>query len=251
MKIGGRSGHNPYATGASGRVDEVKEDQKIFAASMNYLKTKHEFVNCYPGNMPGVDTELMWGINKANANGVTLFYSVHLNKAYDDYDGAIGTEIWLHPMADRATQNTADRILKNFEQLGFKNRGIKFSNELAELNSTNMNAMIIECFFCEASVDVSLYQKHGANALGFAIANGIDPSIQLGKEDEDMFNTIVLYFGDMDAYAAIYVAQKNQCPMMKVSDFNEQKLKAKRIIQIGGKPNTNRYDSLKEAAKLV
>lgn len=251
MKIGGRSGHNPYAAGAAGRVDEVKEDQRIFAASMKYLQTKHEFVNCYPGNMPGVDTELMWGINKANSSGIALFYSVHLNKAYDDYDGTIGAEIWLHPMADRATQNTADRILKNFENLGFKNRGVKFSNELAELNSTNMNAMIIECFFCEASGDVALYQKHGADALGFAIANGIDPSIQKGKEEDDMFNTLVLYFGDMDAYAAIYVAQKNQCPMMKVSDFNEQKLKAKRIIQIGGKPNTNRYDSLKEAAKLV
>ncbi|WP_051540264.1 GH25 family lysozyme [Clostridium ihumii] len=70
------------------------------------------------------------------------------------------------------------------------------------------------------------------------------------KEVYDM-KTIVLYFGDMDANAAIYVAQKNQCPMMKKSDFDISGLKAEKIIQIGGRPGTGRNDSLKDAAKLV
>ncbi|MGG7163802.1 GH25 family lysozyme [Clostridium ihumii] len=70
------------------------------------------------------------------------------------------------------------------------------------------------------------------------------------KEVYDM-KIIVLYFGDMDANAAIYVAQKNKCPMMKKSDFDVSGLKAEKIIQIGGRPGTNRDDSLKDAAKLV
>ncbi|WP_051539814.1 GH25 family lysozyme [Clostridium ihumii] len=70
------------------------------------------------------------------------------------------------------------------------------------------------------------------------------------KEVYDM-KTIVLYFGDMDANAAIYVAQKNQCPMMKKSDFDISGLKAEKIIQIGGKAGSTRYDSLKGAGKLV
>ncbi|WP_051539936.1 GH25 family lysozyme [Clostridium ihumii] len=70
------------------------------------------------------------------------------------------------------------------------------------------------------------------------------------KEVYDM-KTIVLYFGDMDANAAIYVAQKKKCPMMKKSDFDISGLKAEKTIQIGGRPGTNRDDSLKDAAKLV
>ena len=70
------------------------------------------------------------------------------------------------------------------------------------------------------------------------------------KEVYDM-KIIVLYFGDMDANAAIYVAQKNQCPMMKKSDFESSGLKADKIITIGGRPGTGRNDSLKDAAKLV
>ncbi|GAA0124784.1 hypothetical protein UT300019_06860 [Clostridium sp. CTA-19] len=54
----------------------------------------------------------------------------------------------MHPLASILTKDKANSILKNLEQLGFTNCGIKYYNELAELNSTNMEAMIIECFFC-------------------------------------------------------------------------------------------------------
>lgn len=252
MKIAGRSGHNPLAKGAVGIVDETTEDRKIFLASKKYLQeVGNEFIECYPGNMNGISTELMWGINKANNSGASLFYSVHLNKAYNSYDGAIGSEIWLHPIASKTTIKKANNILKNLESLGFKNRGIKYSRDLAELNSTAMEAMIIESFFCEAIGDVNLYKKVGADALGFAIANGIDSRVKKNNEVKVDMKTIVLYFGDMDANAAIYVAQKNQCPMMKKSDFDVSGLKAEKIIQIGGKAGSTRYDSLKDAGKLV
>ena len=251
MKIGGRSGHNPLATGACGIVDETTEDRKIFLSSKSYLEKLNTFIDCYHGNMSGVNTELMWGINKANANNVDLFYSVHLNKAYNNYDGSIGAEIWLHPLAILGTRNKANAILNNLNKLGFINRGIKYSSELAELNSTNMEAMIIECFFCEATGDVNLYKKVGANALGFTIANSIDSRVKKNNEVKVDMKTIVLYFGDMDANAAIYVAQKNKCPMMKKNDFDVSGLKAEKIIQIGGRPGSIRYDSLKDAGNLV
>ena len=249
MKIGCRNGHNVNAVGAIGIVSEVVEDTKIFQASKTYLEKYNTIVDC-SNEIADVDTELMYGINKANANNVDLFYSVHLNKAYDNYNGSIGAEIWVHPCASQDTKYKANAILKNLNKLGFINRGIKYSDGLAELNSTNMEAMIIECFFCEATGDVELYKKHGADKIGLAIANGIDSRVKNNKEVYDM-KTIVLYFGDMDANAAIYVAQKNQCPMMKKSDFDISGLKAEKIIQIGGRPGSTRYDSLKDAGKLV
>ena len=36
-----------------------------------------------------------------------------------------------------------------------------------------MNSIIVECFFVEATEDVALYKKLGADALGKAIAEGI------------------------------------------------------------------------------
>lgn len=70
------------------------------------------------------------------------------------------------------------------------------------------------------------------------------------KEDFDM-DKVILYFGPLDALSAVLVSQKHQCPMMLKKDFEDKKLKAKEIIIIGGKPGTDRYDSFKDAAKLV
>lgn len=231
MKIAGRSGHNPYASGSAALVDETVEDRKIFLASKKYLEKLNVFIDCYPGNMKGVEAELMWGINKANLSGAELFYSVHLNKAYDNYDGALGSEVWLNPKANESTRNRADRILKNLENLGFINRGIKYSSELAELNSTNMEAMIVECFFCEAVKDVELYKNLGADVIGFTIANGIDNRI---KEENFEVDNIVIYSSDGDRTAADLLALKLLCPVISKNVYESKKVYAKNIYVVGG-----------------
>ncbi|AJD30722.1 glycosyl hydrolase [Clostridium sporogenes] len=73
---------------------------------------------------------------------------------------------------------------------------------------------------------------------------------EVKKEEFDM-DKVVLYFGTLDALSAVLVSQKHQCPMMLKEDYDNKKVKAKEIIQIGGKPGTDRYDSFKDAAKLV
>lgn len=74
------------------------------------------------------------------------------------------------------------------------------------------------------------------------------------KEEYDM-NKIILYFGDMDALSALLISQKYGCPVMRESDFDNAKLKAKEIIKIGGPNGTatgvNRWDTFKAAGKLV
>lgn len=76
---------------------------------------------------------------------------------------------------------------------------------------------------------------------------GVKPT----QEEEFDMDKVVLYFGPLDALSAVLVSQKYQCPMMLKKDFEDKKLKAKEIIIIGGKPGTDRYDSFKDAAKLV
>ncbi|WP_080333647.1 GH25 family lysozyme [Clostridium botulinum] len=76
---------------------------------------------------------------------------------------------------------------------------------------------------------------------------GVKPT----QEEEFDMDKVVLYFGPLDALSAVLVSQKRQCPMMLKKDFEDKKLKAKEIIIIGGKPGTDRYDSFKDAAKLL
>lgn len=185
MIIAGRPGHNELCRGAKALLDEVIEDRKIFSASKRYLEASHTFIDCTPVPIASQSQDLAAGVNKANNNSADFFYSVHLNKAYNSYEGAIGAEIWLYPKASQETIDRANRILKNLEALGFKNRGIKYSqgeHRLYEIYSTNMEAMIIECFFLEATKDVEIYNRVGADAIGFAIASGIDPRIVKEKE---------------------------------------------------------------------
>ncbi|WP_051540067.1 GH25 family lysozyme [Clostridium ihumii] len=137
-----------------------------------------------------------------------------------------------------------------------KNEGIVTADVLNVRNKPNGN--IIGTLFNGAVIRIDkkvdtwysiFYGDHG----GYVSADFIKTEFakeNIKKEVYDM-KTIVLYFGDMDANAAIYVAQKNQCPMMKKSDFDVSGLKAEKIIQIGGKAGSTRYDSLKDAGKLV
>lgn len=167
-----RGGHNPLAKGSSGYVDEVTEDRKIYAAMIAYLKQAgHTVYNVTPPDMAGVNAELMYGINKANEySNVDLFVSVHLN-AYSD-PSANGSEVCIYPN-DSVTTTIGNRICKNFESLGFRNRGVKPRTDLGELNLTKMHSMIVECFFCTNQADVALYHKLGADRLGKAIAEAI------------------------------------------------------------------------------
>ena len=175
MKYAGRGGHNPLCEGANALVNEVIEDRKIFYASKKYLSISNPFIDVTPNPVAGQNNDLSYGIEIANDSKADIFYSVHLNKAYASFNGEIGCEIWLHDINSKLIPQ-ATRILKNLELLGFKNRGIKFASienkHLAELSQTTMPAMIIECFFIEATKDVQLYKKLGAEIIGKAIAEG-------------------------------------------------------------------------------
>ena len=252
MKIAVRGGHNFQAIGAVGLIDETTEDRKVKDSVIKYLQQLgHTVLDVTPGNM-GVNEDLSYGVAKANSWGAELFISIHFNKAYNSYNGAIGTETWVYSKNDNYNdEEYAQRIVDGIGALGFKNRGVKESQVLYELKNTKMPAVIVEVCFVEATEDVALYKKLGYDKIGKTIAEAIANKKIEVKVEYDM-NKLVCYFGDADAFAAVIVAQKNGCPMMKLSDYKASGLKAKEVIQIGGKANEKtRYETFKNAAKLV
>lgn len=246
MKIAVRGGHNPQATGCSALINELTENRKVKDSVIKYLKQLgHTVLDVTPGPCD-VNTDLSYGVNRANEWGAELFISIHFNKAYNSYDGELGSEVCVYSKFD-----IAQRVVDKLGTLGFKNRGQKIRPELYELCNTTMPAMIVEVCFVEATKDIALYKKLGSDNVGKVIVEGIvNKSINI-KEEYDM-NKLVVYLGDVDLFGAVMVSQKYGCPLMKYSDYKASGLKAKEVIQIGGKTtDTNRYVTFKNAAALV
>ena len=170
MKIAVRGGHCPKVTGASALIDELTEDRKVKDSVIKYLKQLgHEMLDVTPPDSTATSsTDLSYGVNKANDWGADLFVSIHFNKAYVSYTGAIGSEVCVYSNFD-----TAQRVVDGLGSLGFKNRGQKVRTGLYELKNTKMKSMIIEVCFVEATEDIALYKKLGHDSVGKNIAESI------------------------------------------------------------------------------
>lgn len=171
MKIAVRGGHNFSVRGASGLIDETTEDRKVKNSVISLLKSNGiEVLDCTsPDSYNTVSSDLVYGVDKANSWGADLFVSIHFNNAYNYYEGKLGTETIVYNGFD-----IAKRITNKIAELGFANRGMKNDTRgLYELKHTNMKAVIVECCFVEATEDVALYRKVGAEGIAKAIVEGI------------------------------------------------------------------------------
>ena len=170
MKIAVRGGHCPRATGARALIDELAEDRKVKDAVIKYLRQAgHDVLDVTPpDSTSNANSDLEYGVSKANNWGANQFVSIHFNKAYDSYNGAIGSEVCVYSPYD-----VAGRVANGLGSLGFKNRGQKSRTGLYELKHTNMKSMIIEVCFVEATEDVALYRRLGPDAVGKKIAESL------------------------------------------------------------------------------
>ena len=185
MKICVRGGHTELCTGASALIDELTEDRKVKDSVIKYLRQLgHTVLDVTPpvNYTNSSSADLAYGVNKANNFGADLFISIHFNKCYDSYNGALGTETCVY-----FENEYGKRIVNALSDLGFKNRGQKVRTGLYELSHTNMTSIIVETCFVEATEDVVLYKKLGADAIGKTIAEAIanqkvGPTVEKKKE---------------------------------------------------------------------
>ena len=194
MKIAIRGGHCPKVTGASALIDELTENRKVKDAAIKYLKQLgHDVLDVTPLDETSTSSEdLAYGVNKANSWGADLFASIHFNKAYPSYTGALGSEVCVYSNFD-----VAQRVVDGLGSLGFKNRGQKVRTNLYELKNTKMKSMIIEVCFVEATEDVDLYKKLGPDVIGQNIAESIannkieEPVSTTNNEGEEIFFRVI------------------------------------------------------------
>ncbi|HAT4364481.1 TPA: N-acetylmuramoyl-L-alanine amidase [Clostridium perfringens] len=182
MKIAIRGGHNFQAKGSSALIDETIENRKVYKALIKYLSIAgHNVIDVTPGDSD-VNTDLYLGVQKAEDNNVELFISIHFDKAYDRYEGALGTGTWIYGAGGKA-EIYAKRIVDNVSKgTGLKNRGVKTNPKLYELRKTSMPAVLVEVCFCEATEDVRIYNEKGPDIIGKLIAEAINGDVIVGGD---------------------------------------------------------------------
>jgi N-acetylmuramoyl-L-alanine amidase len=172
MKIGLRAGHSDNCTGAIGIVDEHEQMKKYYVAvKALFEQYGHTIIDCN-SNANTQNGELSEGANKANAYNCDLFISLHMNC----YNGsAHGTEV-LVSSENSAAYPYAQRLVSNFAELGFTNRGVKFER-LYEMNHITCGNIISEICFCDSKEDMDIYNQYSWEKLAYVLCNAIDTNI--------------------------------------------------------------------------
>lgn len=239
-KIAVRGGHTELCTGASALIDELTEDRKVKDAVVQYLRELgYEVLDVTPPvNYTSDEYEdLAYGVNKANEWEADLFVSFHFNKAYDSYNGALGSEVCVY-----STYDIAQRVVDGLEGLGFKNRGQKVRTNLYELKHTSMKAMIVETCFIEATEDVELYKKLGPDAIGKAITEAI-------INDKVSENTVTSQTEEVSKPVKPTVSNTDDWVSRLQDECNKQGFSNQKVDNYPGPNTLSRCQTLKKGAK--
>ncbi|OSA95063.1 UNVERIFIED_ORG: N-acetylmuramoyl-L-alanine amidase [Clostridium botulinum] len=188
MKIGLRAGHSDNCTGAMGIVDEHEQMKKYYKVVKEvFEKYGHTIIDCN-SNGYNANAELSEGVNKANSNNVDLFVSLHMNC----FNGqANGTEVLVSSASSKAYPY-AEKLVNNFAELGFFNRGVKFE-KLFEMNHCNAPNIISEICFCDSEKDMSIYNKYSWEQLAYILCNAIDGNIPKSSTSKTMGYVVTNY----------------------------------------------------------
>ncbi|MFW9258446.1 N-acetylmuramoyl-L-alanine amidase [Nostoc sp. CALU 546] len=208
MKFGIDIGHNcpPHDTGATGIKQEDALTKAVGTLLIQKLKAAgHTVVDCTPTSASSVNDSLRKRVNKANNNNVNVFVSIHFNKFNTKVNGA---EIF-------ATSNTskgiAQSVLKEILKLGFNDRKVKNAGFFV-LKNTQMPAILIECCFCDAKVDMDRFD---AEKMAEAIKDGL-----IGDSDDDELKSDKKYVLEITTKTVLKPSTEQASELPKDSVFD-------------------------------
>ena len=166
--IGVHGGHARYgAVGASGYLNEVKEDRKLKNSIINELKKMgYKPVDCSVRSASSASLCLHKILEKSIKKHTTTNFSLHLNAG-----GGKGIEIYLPRGASYTTRKNAEKFCEELSsEFGFENRGVKGTGTWY-VNNHLKDCYLIEVGFVDSKFDKAIYDKYGAKKIGKKIAH--------------------------------------------------------------------------------
>lgn len=176
MIINVHAGHNPagkVACGAVGIINESTEARRVKDEVIRQLRALgHTVYDCTVDDGTSRADVLTKIVNKCNAHDVDLDVSIHFNAGANDTNGndrTTGTECYVYSASSKAL-DIAQKVVNAISNLGYKNRGVKYTTALYVLRKTTAPAMLIECCFVDDRDDVQLYDyQRIADAIVYGI----------------------------------------------------------------------------------
>ncbi|MGL4108307.1 N-acetylmuramoyl-L-alanine amidase [Clostridium sp. LP20] len=138
------------------------------------LQDGHEVLDCTIDKASSINESLASRVNKANANNVNLFVSIHLNAFNKE---ARGVETHVYNNCSQVSIDYALKVQKEMCKLGYVDRGVKKGN-IYVVKNTNSPAILVECGFIDNAGDMALYN---AEAIAKAIFTGITGNTVINK----------------------------------------------------------------------
>lgn len=168
MKIGIDMGHSLSGAG-SGAVGVKKETDMNRLAGKRLIamlqEKGHTVINCTVDSASTVDNQLVGIVQKANAQALDIFVSLHLNCFSNET--ANGVETYVYTGANKTiAKRVNDELART---VGWYNRGVKEATYYV-LRKTNAPAMLIELGFCSNKGDMD---KWNTEVIAKAIFKGI------------------------------------------------------------------------------
>lgn len=171
MIIGIDKGHSlsGAGTGAASLMSEVVENRKIGNELISLLRSMgHTVIDCSVDQASSVNSQLAGIVQKANAQKLDLFVSIHLNSG-----GGHGTETYIYSGSYAGKEaNRQKAVIINNAIVGscaFRNRGVKEANFYV-LRETVAPAVLVEVCFVDSSEDKG---KLNTSAVARAMATAI------------------------------------------------------------------------------
>lgn len=153
------------ARGICGLKEEVLTRQLGAEIDKELRNRGHKTHMCRVDHANTLSESLNKQVNLCNSINADLNIVVHFNKC----TGGYGSEVYTYQGKYLVE---ADRVLKELNKLGFKNRGIK-NQSLALTRRTNAKTIYIEVCFIDSQHDVNILNKYGMNGIAKAIVNGV------------------------------------------------------------------------------
>lgn len=176
MIINVHAGHNPSGRPGSGAVgigNESNMNREIVGFLIPMLRDLGNTVyDCTCNNGTSQSDVLEKIVRECNSHNADLDVSIHHNSGANDEKGngrTTGTEVFISKESSKA-KPYAERVCKELEKFGFKNRGVKIRTNLYFLNKTKAPAMLVEVCFVDDRDDMELWN---AQECARAICVGI------------------------------------------------------------------------------
>lgn len=167
-------GHSLKCIGASGLLDEVKEDRAVKNKLIELLRANgYTVYDCTDDYSTTQKENLRNIVSKCNAHTVDLDISIHLNSGRNDSNGdgkTGGVEVFGY---DDRIYGTAYKIAENISNtlgIGFHGEPVKYRKDLCVLRETMAKAILIECCFVDDKDDANHWNATKcAMAIAYAL----------------------------------------------------------------------------------